>query len=213
MFVSTDRFVAVQGVAGAGKSTVLEPAARLMGESGRKVIGLAVQNTLVRMLERETGIEAMTVTRFLKTHGPDGTAPSLVGHVLLVDEASMLANADQLKLIEAANRLGADRLVFIGDRKQLGAVDAGKPFDLAQQAGIAIAVMDKNVRARTDVVRTAASAAQSGNVKAAMEALGGNIVETAGDAAAAASRRAASLTDNAGHRHLLLARAESATGE
>ena len=60
MFASADRIVAVQGVAGAGKSTVLEPAARLLKEGGRKVIGLAVQNTLVRMLERETGIEPAT---------------------------------------------------------------------------------------------------------------------------------------------------------
>ena len=205
MFASTDRIVAVQGVAGAGKSTVLEPAARLMEESGRKVIGLAVQNTLVRMLERETGIEAMTVTRFLKTHSPDGSAPSLAGHVLLVDEASMLANADQLKLIEAANRLGADRLVFIGDRKQLGAVDAGKPFALAQQAGIATAVMDENVRARTDVVRTAASAAQSGDVKAAMEALGGNIVETSGDGVGVAAAQWLALSPAERERTMIFA--------
>ena len=205
MFASNDRIVAVQGVAGAGKSTVLEPAARLMEESGRKVIGLAVQNTLVRMLERQTGVEAMTITRFLKTHGSDGNAPSLSGHVLLVDEASMLANADQLKLIEAANRFGADRLVFIGDRKQLGAVDAGKPFALAQQAGMATAVMDENVRARTDVIRTAASAAQSGNVKAAIETLGGSTVETSGDAVGAAAAQWLALSPAERERTMIFA--------
>ena len=33
-----------------------------------QLLGLAVQNTLVQMLERETGIPSMTVARFLKRH-------------------------------------------------------------------------------------------------------------------------------------------------
>jgi len=48
--------VAIQGVAGAGKSTVLKPVADILREEGRAVLGLAVQNTLVQMLERDTGI-------------------------------------------------------------------------------------------------------------------------------------------------------------
>jgi hypothetical protein len=48
---STNRIVAIQGVAGAGKSTVLKPVADILREEGRVVLGLAVQNTLVQMLE------------------------------------------------------------------------------------------------------------------------------------------------------------------
>lgn len=49
---SNNRIVAIQGVAGAGKSTVLKPVADILREEGRAVLGLAVQNTLVQMLER-----------------------------------------------------------------------------------------------------------------------------------------------------------------
>jgi hypothetical protein len=65
---SHNRIVAIQGVAGAGKSTVLKPVADILREEGRAVLGLAVQNTLVQMLERDTGIPSMTVSRFLRQH-------------------------------------------------------------------------------------------------------------------------------------------------
>ncbi|EPR16766.1 hypothetical protein M527_00175, partial [Sphingobium indicum IP26] len=65
---SHNRIVAIQGVAGAGKSTVLKPVADILREEGRAVLGLAVQNTLVQMLERDTGIPSMTVSRFLGQH-------------------------------------------------------------------------------------------------------------------------------------------------
>jgi len=65
---STNRIVAVQGVAGAGKSTLLRPTAQILAENGKQVIGLGVQNTLVRMLERDTGIRSKTLHRFLGHH-------------------------------------------------------------------------------------------------------------------------------------------------
>ena len=196
MFASQDRIVAIQGVAGAGKSSVLAPAARLFEAQGHKVIGLAVQNTLVRMLERDTGIPSMTVARFIKAYGEGAkaTAPeSLKGSVLIVDEASMLANGDQLKLIEIANRHEVARLVFVGDARQLGAVDAGKPFALVQNAGIQTARMDSNVRARDDTVRGVAAAAQAGDVGKALQLLGGNVVEAEGTVVEQATKQWLSL--------------------
>ncbi|MBX9829554.1 MAG: conjugative relaxase [Xanthobacteraceae bacterium] len=196
MFASTDRTVAIQGVAGAGKSSVLAPAARLFEAQGRKVIGLAVQNTLVRTLERETGVPSMTVARFIKTYGGEASSAgkeSLRGNVLIVDEASMLANADQLKLIEIANRYEVGRLIFVGDSRQLGAVDAGKPFALVQDAGIETVRMDQNVRAREDAVRAVAVAAQAGEVAKAMELLGGRVIEAEGGVVEQAARQWLSL--------------------
>ena len=60
ILASTHRTIAIQGVAGAGKSSVLKPVAQILGEEGKEIIGLAVQNTLVQMLERDTGIRSMT---------------------------------------------------------------------------------------------------------------------------------------------------------
>lgn len=183
MFASRDRIVAIQGVAGAGKSSVLAPAALLFEAEGRKVMGLAVQNTLVRMLERETGIPSMTAARFIKAYEDPAKRTAKVDikdSVLIVDEASMLSNIDQLKLIEIANQREVARLVFVGDSRQLSAVDAGKPFALVQEAGIATATMDANLRARDETVRAVAAAAQTGEVARAMKLLGGKVIEAKG---------------------------------
>lgn len=48
ILASADRTIAVEGVAGAGKSSVLAPVAQVLREEGREVLGLAVQNTLVQ---------------------------------------------------------------------------------------------------------------------------------------------------------------------
>jgi conjugative relaxase-like TrwC/TraI family protein len=187
---SNNRIVAIQGVAGAGKSTVLKPVADILREEGKAVLGLAVQNTLVQMLERETGIPSMTVARFLRQHqdllkGESGARlaearAEMRGTVVLLDEASMVGNADKEKLVRLANLLQLDRFASIGDTKQLGSVDAGKPFDVMQQAGIETAVMNTNLRARDDALRNAQRAAQGGQISEALAHLGDNVV-TAGE--------------------------------
>ncbi|MBS0502491.1 MAG: conjugative relaxase [Proteobacteria bacterium] len=201
---SHNRIVAIQGIAGAGKSTVLKPVADILREEGRAVLGLAVQNTLVQMLERETGIPSMTVTRFLRRHRDllEGGDParlaearaSMRGTVVLLDEASMVGNADKEKLVRLANLLELDRFASIGDRKQLGAVDAGKPFDVMQQAGVETAVMNINVRAREQALRRAQYAAQGGQIDEALRHLGKHVVAVAEGAAVQAAAAWLSLS-------------------
>ena len=47
-------------------------------------------------------------------------------------------------LVRLANLAEVHRFVLVGDKRQLSAVNAGKPFDLVQQAGIERANMDVN---------------------------------------------------------------------
>lgn len=197
LLASHNRIVALQGIAGAGKSTVLRPVADILREEGRTVLGLAVQNTLVQMLERDTGIPSMTVARFLRRYGPllGGSDPlrlaearsSLRGAVVLLDEASMVGNADKEKLVRLANLLELGRFAAIGDRKQLGAVDAGKPFDVMQRAGVETATMHINVRARERALREAQYAAQGGHIDEALRHLGDHVVAVGEDVAIAAA--------------------------
>ena len=194
MLTSSDRTIAVQGVAGAGKSSVLKPVAQVLGEQGKPVIGLAIQNTLVQMLERDTGIPSKTLASFLKgwerlLQDPANTGlqaeakAALKDHVLVLDEASMVSNGDKEKLVRLANLAEVHRLVLMGDRKQLGAVDAGKPFALLQDAGIARAEMNINLRGRDPILRRAQAAAQSGLVRSALDHLKAHTIEVEGDGA------------------------------
>ena len=201
---SNNRVVAVQGVAGAGKSSVLRPVNQLLEEQGKRVVGLGVQNTLVRMLEKDTGIPSITLHRFLGGHrrlldGSAGKAEIAAAReeyrdtVLVLDEASMVSTRDQDRLIRIANLLQVDRLVLMGDEKQLGAVEAGKPFALAQRAGTDTARMDHNLRARSDTLKKAQHAAQQGKTNEALEHLKDHIVEVQEDSAIVAAERWLSL--------------------
>ena len=202
---SRDRIVAIQGIAGAGKSSVMKPVAQLLREEGKQVLGLAVQNTLVQMLERDTGIRSMTLARFLVQwgrllHEPGNASllgearSALADHVLVLDEASMVPNEDKAKLVRLANLAEIHRLVLVGDKRQLGAVDAGKPFDLVQQAGIERANMDVNLRGRDPVLRRAQAAAQEGRIDDALQALAPSTIEARGDSAIVAAEKWLSLS-------------------
>ncbi|BDW83688.1 hypothetical protein MACH24_31260 [Erythrobacter sp. Dej080120_24] len=202
---SRDRIVAIQGIAGAGKSSVMKPVAQLLREEGKQVLGLAVQNTLVQMLERDTGIRSMTVARFLAQWGRllrepgnasllDEARSALGDHVLVLDEASMVSNEDKAKLVRLANFAEVQRLVLVGDKRQLGAVDAGKPFDLVQQAGIERANMDVNLRGRDPLLRRAQAAAQEGRIDDALRALAPSTIEARGDSAIVAAEKWLSLS-------------------
>lgn len=216
ILTSRDRTIAVQGIAGAGKSSVLKPVAEVLRDEGHKVLGLAVQNTLVQMLERDTGIEAKTLASFLKRWGKLAEGAGAAGlereareelkdSVLVLDEASMVSNADKEQLIRIANRVGAQRLVLVGDRKQLGAVDAGKPFDLLQKGGISQAEMTTNLRGRDPVLRAAQAAAQAGLVQTAFEHLKAGTIETAGDGAIVAAERWLALSPDERERTAIYA--------
>ncbi len=224
ILASSDRIVAIQGVAGAGKSSMLAPAAEIIRQSGHEVVGLAVQNTLVQMLQRETGIGSMTVARFLKAHdkllgpAPDRSALAdarrqLGGAAILVDEASMLSNHDQLKLVRLANLIGVGRMAFVGDARQLGAVDAGKPFSVMQQAGAPTAQMSQNLRARGDAIKEAATAAQIGAIDRAMDALAPFTVEAPGRGSAEAAERWLALDPGARERTAIYASGRRLRGE
>jgi ATP-dependent exoDNAse (exonuclease V) alpha subunit len=126
-----------------------------------------------------------------------GEAKSALGnHVIVLDEASMVSNEDKAKLVRLANLAEVRRLVLVGDRKQLGAVDAGKPFALVQQAGIERANIEVNLRGRDPVLRRAQAAAQEGRIDDALKALAPTTIEARGDSAIVAAERWLSLSPN-----------------
>ena len=179
---SSDRIVAVQGVAGAGKSTMIGHVARVAQAERRSVLGLAFQNKMVGDLREGAGIAAQTVSSFVNTYarhamagkgeGYDAARGALKGTVLVLDEASMVGSEPMRHLVGIANALGVDRLVMVGDRQQLSSIDAGKSFAMAQAGGVAMARMDENLRQRTDQLRNVAALANRGNVREAMDVLG-----------------------------------------
>ncbi|MFD1103573.1 MULTISPECIES: MobF family relaxase [Sphingobium] len=194
---SSDRTVTVQGVAGAGKSTMLQAVARVAQAEGRTLTGLAFQNKMVADLRDGAGIDAQTIASFVLAnerfvHQPTtehyaAAREKLAGTMLVVDETSMVSSDDMLKLHQISAVLGIDKLVLVGDRQQLSSIDAGKAFAMIQAGGGTIARMDENIRQRTDELRTVAALANIGKAGAALKVLGDRVVEATNPAAAAAN--------------------------
>ena len=184
---SEDRTVVVQGIAGAGKSTMLQSVARVAEAEGRAVTGLAFQNKMVADLAEGAGIKSQTIASFILANerhvtNRQGDAYEQAravfgGQMLVVDETSMVSSDDMLKLHQISAALGVDKLVLVGDRQQLSSIDAGKSFALIQAGGGTMARMDENIRQRTDQLRTVAALANVGEAGKAMKVLGDSVIE------------------------------------
>ena len=176
ILLSRDRIVAVQGAAGAGKTTMLREALGLIGE--RKAVLLAPSAAAARVLAAETGARARTLQWFLTRYGDIGDAAKTAnarrehqGSVLVLDESSMTSTAQMELLMRISERLRIARLVLVGDRGQLRAVSAGEPFRALQEAGIATAGMDEILRQRDPGLKAAVEALQQGRAADAVRGL------------------------------------------
>ena len=90
---------------------------------------------------------------------------------------------DRPDALAAADRgeLDIARLVLVGDRNQLRAVEAGQPFRLLQQPGMTTAVMVDICRQRSPDLQAALQAVLAGDPGEAVELLGGSVHEVAFD--------------------------------
>ena len=215
ILLNDDLAVGVQGYAGTGKTTMLKEAAALAGD--RRVFGLAPSAVAAGVLGREAGIPVRTLQWFLARYRDvgdnllDGDALAALrahfeGTILVADEMSMASTAQTFALMKIAAKLGVGRLVLVGDRKQLRAVEAGQPFRQLQEAGMATALMDDIRRQRNPVLKGAVVHTAAGEPRRALDLLGENVVELpAGELAETAARLWLELSPEERRETLLLA--------
>jgi conjugative relaxase-like TrwC/TraI family protein len=163
---SPDRIQGIQGFAGAGKTTTLTVIRSAAERQGYQVEGFAPTSRAARQL-KEAGIEAGTLQGFLaRSSNPDLPEQK---HFYLVDESS-LASTNQIR--EFLSRLGPDdRVLLIGDIRQHQGVEAGRPFEQLQEAGMRTARLDEIVRQQDPALKSAVEMLATGQVSAALDAL------------------------------------------
>jgi conjugative relaxase-like TrwC/TraI family protein len=163
---SPDRIQGIQGFAGAGKTTTLSVVRDAAESHGYAVEGLAPTSRAARQLG-EAGVESGTLQGFLAR----SPSPSAQGqrHFYFIDESS-LASTNQVR--EFLTRLGPnDRVLFIGDIRQHQGVEAGRPFEQLQEAGMRTAKLDEIVRQKDPALKSAVELLAKGQVSAALESL------------------------------------------
>jgi conjugative relaxase-like TrwC/TraI family protein len=116
---------AVVGVAGAGKTTIMEALADAHRAAGHTVAGASTAAVAAHHLQAETGIPSATVASWL---GRIERGTGLAGvDVLVIDEAAMVDDRQYARLVAAAAESGT-QVVGIGDPKQLKSPGVGGAF-------------------------------------------------------------------------------------
>lgn len=113
--------------AGAGKTFALATAREGWEASGHQVIGAALAARAAQQLEEGSGIPSATIDRLLARLDRSGASALTAGHVVVVDECSMVGTRKLLRLLEHAERAGA-KVVLVGDPRQLPEIEAGGAF-------------------------------------------------------------------------------------
>ncbi|MHB8413615.1 MAG: MobF family relaxase [Candidatus Acidiferrales bacterium] len=165
ILASRDQVTALEGVAGAGKTTSLAAIREAAELEGYKVEGLAPTSRAAQKLA-EAGIESSTLQRHL-TRGDKQQGHQR--HLYVLDESS-LASTKQMN--EFLHRLGkSERVLLVGDTRQHQAVEAGTPYQQLQEAGIQTARLDEIVRQRDPALKEVVEQLSRGQVKEAIQNL------------------------------------------
>lgn len=181
VLTAADRFVGIQGLAGTGKSHMLAKAVegikaqttRFSLRQGYQVIGLAPyasQNEALATL----GMESRTLASFLESAKQQSALDRKA--IVFLDEAGVVPAHQLENLMSIIERRGA-RLVLSGDRKQTHAVEAGKPFEQLQDAGMTRAFLTEIKRQKNEVIKAAVVHAANNEVPKAVQVLHPHVIE------------------------------------
>lgn len=154
-----DSFVAIQGLAGTGKSTMLQTNIELIQhvtQVGKnqpdQIIGLAPTHSAVSELEHK-GLNAQTLESLLiDVRRGKASASDYKNSLFFVDESSMVSNKQAKELTDLVLQ-SQSKAVLLGDKEQLLSLNAGKPFELAMTKGIIDKAQMIDSAQMTDIIR------------------------------------------------------------
>jgi hypothetical protein len=161
---SRDQVTALEGVAGAGKTTSLTAIRDAAELEGYRVEGFAPTSRAAQKLA-ESGIQSSTLQRHLTSNGPhDGQR-----RLYVLDESSLASTRQMNQFLHGLKE--NDRVLLVGDVRQHQAVEAGAPYQQLQEAGIQVARLDEIVRQKDPALKEVVEYLSRGHVREAMEKL------------------------------------------
>jgi conjugative relaxase-like TrwC/TraI family protein len=163
---SRDQITGLQGAAGAGKTTSLAALREAAEKEGYTVEGFAPTSRAAYQLE-EAGIKSAT----LQHHLAMGESAHTGGgkRLYFVDESSLASTKQVHEFFERLKE--NERVVLVGDTRQHQAVDAGRPFEQLQEAGMRTARLDDIVRQKDPALRETVEQLARGEVRQAIARL------------------------------------------
>jgi len=132
------RFSVLVGPAGTGKTTMLKVLCSHPTIRDGGILLLAPTGKARVQIERRTGRKAQTIAQFLvrrKQYDPNTgrhtlstRAPENAYRTVIIDESSMLTEDQLAATLSAFERAPVDRIILVGDPRQLPPIGAGRPF-------------------------------------------------------------------------------------
>jgi conjugative relaxase-like TrwC/TraI family protein len=165
VLTSRDQMMALEGVAGAGKTTSLDAVREAASSAGYEVQGLAPTSRAAQKLG-EAGMATETLQRHLARgdRADDGHKRFYV-----VDESSMASTKQMHRFTERLKE--NDRVLFVGDTRQHEAVEAGRPYAQLQEAGLRTAHLDQIIRQKDPALKEVVEQLARGEVRDAIGSL------------------------------------------
>jgi len=208
ILTGSDRFAAIQGLAGTGKTTLLAFVREAAEARGWRVVGHSNGAEQASTMERESGIKTTTTAAHLRAerqvaqeHVARGEhVPAVVRELRVMDEASQSGQREYLDAIRSTELSGA-RTVFLGDKHQHQSVESGRAFERSQSSMTVATLGEASIRRqRTDHARAAVSTILAGEHAGAIKKLPAVEIRAAQAALPADAtrddRRAAARADN-----------------
>ena len=162
---SQDQMTALEGVAGAGKTTSLKAIREAAEREGYWVQGFAPTSRAAQKLA-EAGIVSSTLQRHLAR----GDQTQVARNCFYVLDESSFASTRQMN--EFFHRLRKDdRVLLVGDTRQHEAVEAGRPYHQLKEAGIQTARLDEIVRQKDPELKAVVEQLSRGQIREAIEKL------------------------------------------
>jgi conjugative relaxase-like TrwC/TraI family protein len=165
IFLSREKVVGLDGIAGAGKTTTLSVIREGAEAEGYRVEGFAPTSRAAQKLG-EAGLETSTLQKQLvRGRQPDNGEKRLY----VLDESSL---ASTRQVHEFVNRLHPnDRVLLVGDRRQHEAIEAGRPFAQLQDAGMKTVKLEEIVRQKDPELKQVVEQLARGEVREAVQNL------------------------------------------
>ncbi|MCL5670754.1 MAG: relaxase domain-containing protein, partial [Acidobacteria bacterium] len=159
---SPDQVTGLQGAAGSGKTTVLSTVRQIAEGQGYEVQGFAPTSRAARLLE-DAGIRSSTLQEFLiKGHEARVSNP----RVYVLDESSLASTKQVNEFFKRLER--NDRVLLVGDIRQLQAVEAGRPFEQFQEAGMRTVRLEEIIRQQDPQLKQAVELLVEGRAREAI---------------------------------------------
>lgn len=187
---SKDQFSVWQGVAGAGKTYAMGILKDIGEQNGYTIKGFSPSKEAADVLQADSKIISNTVASLLvsspqyppiadsatRNNEPTQSYNQNKKELWIVDEAGLLCARDCEKLIQKAHNENT-RIIFVGDTKQMSAIQAGNPFKLMQEHGVKTSYLEENIRIKKQNLKESVDLISKNKVKDGLDKIQKHIHE------------------------------------